>query len=112
MPEARPAAFDSIRTFAGYTVPEYGQLEVRIGIDTGPVVAGVIGKRKFGYDLWGRTVNTASRMQTTGTPGEIHVSEAVFNGLGEAYSFDGPKTISVKGIGDAVPTYVLRGRTV
>ena len=54
-----------------------GWLAVRIGIDTGPVVAGVIGRRKFIYDLWGDTVNTASRMESHGVPGEIQVTDRV-----------------------------------
>lgn len=103
-------ALDVLRTFEAYSVPGFGPLEIRIGVETGPVVAGVIGKRKFGYDLWGRTVNTASRMQTTGEPGEIHVTEAVRETLGDAYRFDGPRVMELKGIGTDVPTYVLRGR--
>jgi guanylate cyclase len=51
--------------------PKDEHLELRIGIDTGPVVAGAIGRRKFSYDLWGDTVNTASRMESHGIPGEI-----------------------------------------
>lgn len=103
-------ALDAIGTFDEYIVPGFGRLEMRIGIDTGSVVAGVIGKRKFGYDLWGKTVNTASRMQTTGLPGEIHVTETVFQTLADSYRFEGPRLVSVKGIGEAIPTYALRGR--
>ncbi len=57
-------------------------LGLRIGIDTGPVVAGVIGRRKFMYDLWGDTVNTASRMESHGVPGEIQVTERVVADVG------------------------------
>lgn len=117
LPDPRPdhtaavadMAIDTFRTFGGYEVPGFGPLEMRVGVDTGPVVAGVIGKRRFGYDLWGRTVNTASRMQATGAPGEIHVTEAVHHALGDAYRFDEPRVISVKGIGE-IATYVLRER--
>lgn len=56
--------------------------QLRIGIHTGPVVAGVIGRRKFTYDLWGTTVNVASRLESTGAPGRIHVSEATLAHLG------------------------------
>ena len=81
---------------------------MRIGIDTGPVVAGVIGKRKFSYDLWGRTVNTASRMQTSGIIGDIQVTESVFNALGNAYVLEGPQPLSVKGIEGEIRTYLLK----
>ena len=53
-------------------------MHVRIGIDTGPVVAGVIGRHKFAYDLWGDTVNTASRMESNGVPGQIQVTERTY----------------------------------
>lgn len=103
-------ALDAMGMFDDYVVPGFGRLEMRVGIDTGSVVAGVIGKRKFGYDLWGRTVNTASRMETTGTAGEIQVTESVFRSLGTTFLFDGPRPVSVKGIGEAIPTYKLLGR--
>ena len=92
-----------------YSVPGFGPLELRIGVDTGPVVAGVIGKRKFSYDLWGKTVNTASRMQTLGVIGEIQVTESVLNALGDAYLFDGPNRLSVKGFEKELSTYLLKG---
>lgn len=83
--------------------------ELRIGIDTGPVVAGVIGMHKFSYDLWGDTVNTASRMQSHAAPGEIRVTTSTFQRLVGRYRFEGPWTVSVKGKG-ALQTYVLTGR--
>ena len=73
--------------------------ELRIGIDTGPLVAGVIGMKKFSYDLWGDTVNTASRMQSHAAPGEIMVTASTFQRLRDGYLFDGPRMVAVKGKG-------------
>jgi class 3 adenylate cyclase len=84
-------------------------LGLRIGIDTGPVVAGVIGRRKFIYDLWGDTVNTASRMESHGVPGTIQVTERVVTALGGDYVFEPRGTVEIKGKG-AMPTWFLRGR--
>jgi class 3 adenylate cyclase len=82
---------------------------VRIGIDTGPVVAGVIGRAKFIYDLWGDTVNTASRMESHGLPGTIHVTPRAYDLLRERYEFRPRGTIEVKGKGPMQP-YILIGR--
>ena len=84
-------------------------LEVRIGIDTGPVVAGVIGRAKFIYDLWGDTVNTASRMESHGLPGEIQVTERAYERLHGRYEMRRRGTIEVKGKGP-MSTYLLLGR--
>jgi class 3 adenylate cyclase len=81
-------------------------LEMRIGIHTGPVVAGVIGKNKFIYDLWGDTVNTASRMESHGIPGRIHVSQAFFDRLQDRFPFECRGEIMVKGKG-MMQTYFL-----
>jgi len=81
-------------------------LGLRIGIDTGPVVAGVIGRRKFIYDLWGDTVNTASRMESDGVPGEIQVTERVVGALDGDYVLKYRGTVEIKGKGadvDVVP---------
>jgi class 3 adenylate cyclase len=83
-------------------------VRLRVGIDTGPVVAGVIGRRKFIYDLWGDTVNTASRMESHGVPGSIQVTEAVFRLLRGRYRLEARGTIDVKGKGP-MPTWLLVG---
>lgn len=87
-------------------VPGYGQAGVRIGLACGPVVAGVIGKRKFRYDLWGDTVNTASRMQTHGEPGMIHVTADIQRTLVGRYEVRPRGEIWVKGKG-LMETYFL-----
>lgn len=74
-------------------------LQVRIGIATGPAVAGVIGRRKFIYDLWGDTVNTASRMESHGLPGQIHVTEAVAHAIAPHFSVRRRGIVDVKGKG-------------
>ena len=85
------------------------QLRMRIGIHTGPAVAGVIGTRKFAYDLWGDTVNTASRMESHGEPGRIHVSRATHDRLTRAFTLTRRGVITVKGKGE-METFFLEGR--
>ena len=117
LPERRPdhveavarvalAMRDEIASVA--TEPGCEWLAVRIGIDTGPAVAGVIGRRKFIYDLWGDTVNTASRMESHGLPGEIQVTEQVATALGPAFTLRPRGTILVKSKGP-MTTFLLEG---
>jgi adenylate cyclase len=82
------------------------EFKLRIGINTGPVVAGVIGLSKFIYDLWGDTVNIASRMETTGIPGKIQVTTATYEQLKEQFIFKTRGRIPIKGKGE-MTTYIL-----
>ncbi|MDY7013743.1 MAG: adenylate/guanylate cyclase domain-containing protein [Cyanobacteriota bacterium] len=84
-------------------------LQIRIGMHTGSVVAGVIGTHKFIYDLWGDTVNTASRMESHGLPGKIHVTEEVYRRLRDRYRFELRGELQVKGKGQMI-TYWLLGK--
>jgi class 3 adenylate cyclase len=85
------------------------QLEVRIGIGTGPIVAGVLGKKKFIYDLWGDTVNIASRITTEGVPGMIQCDTTTYHRLASSFDFHEPQTIYLKGKGN-MTVYRLIGR--
>ncbi len=91
------------------TEKEKQKLDIRIGIHTGAVVAGVIGKKKFIYDVWGDTVNLASRMESLGSPGCIQISDTVASILAEKYKLSEMKKISVKGKGD-IETCFLEGK--
>ncbi len=90
-------------------VPDGSKLTLRIGIHVGPVCAGVIGETKFIFDVWGDTVNMASRMESNGAPGRIQVTEAVRAALLDKYNFAGPMTVDVKGKGPS-QTWYLRSR--
>jgi class 3 adenylate cyclase len=118
LPEPRPDHAQAVADMAlairdevaGRTDPSGQPLQVRIGIDTGPVVAGVIGQDKFSYDLWGDTVNTASRMESLGVPGCIQVTARTYQRLRDGYRFQRRGLVAVKGKGEMV-TYFLVGRT-
>ncbi len=87
------------------------EIALRIGINSGPVVAGIIGTNKFAYDLWGDAVNTASRMQSEGIPGSIQVSAATYELLRERYICEPRGVVPVKGKGN-MDTYILVSRRV
>ncbi len=84
-------------------------IQLRIGINTGTVIAGVIGVSKFSYDLWGDAVNIASRMESQGLPGRIQVTEATYQRLCDRYAFENWGAITIKGKGK-MTTYLLIGR--
>ncbi|MEM9542666.1 MAG: adenylate/guanylate cyclase domain-containing protein [Cyanobacteria bacterium P01_E01_bin.42] len=85
------------------------QFQIRIGIHMGSVVAGVLGTSKFSYDLWGDTVNVASRMESTGEPGKIQVTEIIYEKLSDRYLLEKRGTMEIKGKG-AMVTYWLLGK--
>jgi class 3 adenylate cyclase len=86
------------------------ELKMRIGIHTGPVVAGVIGKIKFTYDLWGDTVNVASRMESSGMPGMVHISEQTEQKLRGHFLLEERGFVECKGLGQ-VKTFFLKGHS-
>ena len=85
-------------------------LELRIGINSGPVVAGVIGRKRFLYDLWGDAVNMASRMESYGTTGRIQVTRATYELLADEFECEARGTIAVKGKGKVETWYLVRPR--
>jgi class 3 adenylate cyclase len=85
------------------------ELNMRIGINSGPVVAGVIGFTKFSYDLWGNTVNTASRMESTSPQGRVQVSPSTYEALKTSFNFEDGGLMECKGLGE-IRTHLLIGR--
>lgn len=108
VPEPRPdsvaaaadLALDMLDIADRHAGPNNEPVQIRIGLHAGSLLAGVIGKKRFGYDLWGDTVNLASRMQTSAAAGTIHVSPAVRETLESRYNFKPLGKVSLKGLGE------------
>ena len=102
-------ALDMLETMERFNESSRYKLQVRIGLDTGAAVAGVIGKRKFLYDLWGDVVNTASRMESHGLSGRIQLTESTRRRLSVPFALEKRGAIEVKGKGE-MHTWFLNGR--
>jgi class 3 adenylate cyclase len=105
------AALDMQTEASQVRAPDGSTLALRIGMHTGPVTAGVIGRAKFAFDVWGDTVNTASRMEAQGTANQIRVTDEVRNALAESYVFEGPEIVDVKGKGPTRVWTLIAGRS-
>lgn len=103
-------ALDMLESLGQFNQRSGYNLQLRVGIHSGAVVAGVIGRRKFIYDLWGDTVNIASRMESQGVVGRVQVTDATRQQLGEPFLLEERGLIAAKGIGD-LHTWLLVGRT-
>jgi adenylate cyclase len=104
-------ALDMRDAVATWPVADRLRLELRIGINSGPVVAGVIGHKRFLYDLWGDAVNTASRMEEHGTPGEIQVTRETYDLLNDEFVCTPRGTVQVKGKGEMETWYLVAPRS-
>jgi len=103
------AALDMMAFLDVWDSPHVADIEFRMGINSGPVLAGVIGRKKFSYDVWGDPVNVASRMESHGEPGRIQISRATYDLIRDDFLFEPRGVISIKGKGE-METWYLVGR--
>jgi len=102
-------ALEMLEAIKLFNIENNSTLSIRIGINSGAVVAGVIGKKKFIYDLWGDAVNTAARMESHGIPGEIQITDNTFNIVKKSYICEPRGEIEIKGKG-MMKTYLVKGK--
>jgi class 3 adenylate cyclase len=100
-------ALDMLHELAHFRTDEGERLQIRIGLHAGPAVAGVIGLKKFIYDIWGDTVNTASRLESHGTPGRIQVTTQTAERLSERFRFEPRGIVELKGKGSVECQYLV-----
>jgi adenylate cyclase len=114
LPEARndhaaavvETGLDMVAAMDRFNQSRNTELKMRIGIHSGPVVAGVIGKHKFTYDIWGNTVNVASRMESSGSPGRVHISAQTADLLGPSFVLESRGLVEAKGLGEVATFFV------
>ena len=104
---AAEMALGMLGSMTGSEWPAGEPMQIRVGMASGPVVAGVIGRQRFAYDLWGDTVNLASRLEATGEPGKVLVADTTYTTLRDRYVFSDPIVLQLKGKGPTSARFLL-----